>query len=122
MVDFMTLKDRTTLGITDEGVGLSYNGMDDEYDEDQDIGFVDIIHHGGSVTTPYPTPTAHHRIVDGSTELTGWFVEAKEVKTDDGIIYYDHITLRNGVYLTIDDAQITVFDLDDKLIDLIERP
>ena len=127
MVDFFMLHDNTTMGITDECIGLSHQGMDDEYDEDQAIGNIYIDNYGlDHEPIQYPEPTAYHRTIDPvrNSELTGWFVESHDVVTDDGIIYYDKIILRNGIYITIDDSQITVFTsaTQEECIGIIERP
>ena len=125
MVDFFALHDNTTMGITDEGIGLSHQGMDDEYDQDQVIGHIDICHHVDDTTIKYPEPTAYHRTIDESTpNLTGWYVEKHEVCTEDDIVYFDRITMRNGIVVTIDDAQIVVMEdeTENFVIGYIQRP
>jgi len=125
MVDFFMLHDGTTMGITDEYVGLCHQGMDDEFDEDQGIGEIYIDRFGDNCNIDYPKPTPHHRTIgERNPNLTGWYIEKHEVKSDDGIIHYDAIIMRNGIYITIDDAQITVYTstTEEECIDTIERP
>jgi len=128
MVDFLELMDGTTMGVTDEGIGLSYQGMDEDsdYDENKDIGFVNICNCGLDYSLiEYPKPTAYHREIDPEkSDLTGWYIAKHVVTSDDRIIFYDYIVMRNGIVITIDDAQITVFtdDTEAEVIGIIERP
>ena len=127
MVDYFKLKDGTTMGVTDEGIGLSHQPWDDDscYDEDLNLGFIDIcrfaMSHG---KIEYPEPTAYHRRIEEGKEPTGWYIAKHVVTSDDRIIFYDYIVMRNGIVITIDDAQITVFedDTETSVIGIIERP
>jgi hypothetical protein len=125
MVDYFELKDGTTLGITDEVVVL-ING-DYMHEGDDELGMVDICKHGLSQPTPSPQPTAHNRIIGiDNPGLTGHYIESHNVHTDDGIVRYDRIIMRNGILIIIKDTVIKVFpslleDDDDDVIGIIER-
>lgn len=124
MVDYFLLKDGTQLGITNESILLSAHDLINGEDDLPYEGYAYIYEYGiPEEEITYPEPTAHDRLL-GETDLTGWYIASHETLSDDGIVYYDRITMRNGIVIVIDDAQITVFESSDeaKVIGQLDRP
>jgi hypothetical protein len=97
MVDYLTLTDDYRLGVTEEVICLLVSGYDEEGDERDQLASVDICLYGAIDMIDY----------DGGS-LT--FIDEMTVLSDDGIIQYDVITLKNGIVITIDDAQVIVYE------------
>lgn len=97
MVDYLTLTDGYRIGVTDDVICLLVKWKDENYDEYDQLGGVGITEHGNDDEIDY----------DGGS-LT--FIDEMTILSDDDIIYYDVVTLKNGIVFTIDDAQVTVFE------------
>lgn len=97
MVDHLTLTDGYRIGITEESVCSLVKLKDENYDERDQLGSVDICLYGNDDVIDY----------DGGS-LT--FIDELTVLSDDGIVQYDVVIMKNGIVITIDDAQITVFE------------
>ena len=109
MVDFIHLMDGYRIGISDECIVLYVPEEDEKGDERDELGHISHYEHGGM-----------YDLSEGEFS----HIEKHETASVDGIVYYDIVTLKNGIVFTIDDAQISVFTdfTEETLVGTIKRP
>ena len=94
MVDFFMLTDNTFICITEEVIGFYKGNSTDDLFGNEGIEHLAIDHIGDEF---------------GDNSGGCFFVDTYDIATDDSIIFYDLIRLKNGIVVVIDDNQITVF-------------
>lgn len=101
MVDYFKLSDGTMIGITDEVIVLyNVDNSDLIEDETSEIACVGIIDFGIEIDD-------YWKLKENTFE-PHWFLKVHN-ESDDGIVKYDIIEMKNGISITIDDGMINVY-------------